>query len=85
MQDLSSVTIMGDLLDFGQLFKARGIWCWDLNSQPLEHKPPPIITTRLGFLSSVKYWYWTQIVGKVGLWVTSFIYKYKTSTTYPPL
>ena len=26
---------------------------------------------------------WTWIVGKGGLWVTSFIYKYKTSTTYP--
>ena len=25
----------------------------------------------------------TQIVGKGTLWVTSFIYKYKTSTTYP--
>ena len=25
----------------------------------------------------------TQIVGKGGLWVASFIYKYKTSTTYP--
>ena len=25
----------------------------------------------------------TRIVGKGGLWVTSFIYKYKTSTTYP--
>ena len=26
---------------------------------------------------------WTRIVGKGRLWVTSFIYKYKTSTTYP--
>ena len=26
---------------------------------------------------------WTRFVGKGRLWVTSFIYKYKTSTTYP--
>ena len=34
-----------------------------------------------------KQWQWmkrrTWIVGKDRLWVTSFIYKYKTSTTYP--
>ena len=26
---------------------------------------------------------WTQIVGKGGLWVTTFIYKHETSTTCP--
>ena len=28
---------------------------------------------------NINYW----IVGKGGLWLTSFIYEYKTSTTYP--
>ena len=31
----------------------------------------------------IKQTHWTRIVGKGGLWVTSFIYKYKISTTHP--
>ena len=48
-----------------------------------------IVASLLYYIAAVFHWLqfnflsWTQIVGKGRLWVTSFIYKYKTYTTYP--